>query len=146
MSRVGELAADIGNVDAPFDAYYGLFVSSLLRGELSTAWQTAEAFRREADNEARMMEASVAHRNLGMACLYQGDFVAAQANFMQALTLYDPVRDREAKFRFGTDCGAGATAYLAPDKVAPRRDGTSARADRSRSRGRWHRPTPRRLP
>ena len=116
FSRARELAADIGNADERFDTYYGLFVSSLLRGELSTAWQTAEAFRREADNEARMMEASVAHRNLGMACLYQGDFVAAQANFMQALTLYDPVRDREAKFRFGTDCGAGATAYLALTK------------------------------
>ena len=116
FSRARELAAGIGNANERFDTYYGLFVSSLLRGELSTAWQTAEAFRREADNEARMMEASVAHRNLGMVCLYKGDFVAAQANFMQALTLYDPVRDSEAKFRFGTDCGAGATAYLALTK------------------------------
>src|SRR6516162_7444303 len=60
-----------------------------------------------------MTEAAVARRNLGMARLYQGDFLGAEANLAEALRRYDPERDRDAKFRFGPDTGAGATVYLA---------------------------------
>jgi hypothetical protein len=42
-----------------------------------------------------------------------GDFIEAQANLVEALSLYDPERDREARFRFGPDNGAAARAYLA---------------------------------
>jgi predicted ATPase len=83
----------------------------LVRGELGLARETAESFLRDAENEGRTMEAGVARRNLGVARLYQGDFIEGEAILAEALRIYDPVRDRDAKFRFGTS-GAGAAGYL----------------------------------
>jgi predicted ATPase len=113
FTRAQELATGIDNADERFATYYGVWVGSLLRGELRSARETAETFRREAENEARTNEAAVACRYLGLTCLCQGDFIEAQANLVEALRIYDPERDREAKFRFGIDTGAGARAYLA---------------------------------
>jgi tetratricopeptide (TPR) repeat protein len=107
------LAAGVGDASERFEAYYGLYISGLVRGELGLARETAESFLREAENEGRMTEAAVARRNLGMAPLYQGDFLGAEANLAEALRIYDPERDRDAKFRFGPDTGAGAAIYRA---------------------------------
>ena len=111
--RAQELAAGIDNADEQFKIFYGLWVGNLSRGEFAVGRETAEAFRREAENAARTTEAVVGRRMLGLNCLWQGDFTQSQANLVQALRMYDPQRDREAKFRFGMDSGACATAYLA---------------------------------
>jgi hypothetical protein len=47
-----------------------------------------------------------------LARLYQGDLIDALTNLTEALRTYDPERDRDAKFRFGQDGGAGAAAHL----------------------------------
>ncbi len=113
FTRAQELATGIDSADERFATYYGVWVGSLLRGELRSARETAETFRREAESGARTNEVAVACRYLGLTCLCQGDFVEAQTNLVEALRVYDPERDREAKFRFGIDTGAGARAYLA---------------------------------
>jgi tetratricopeptide (TPR) repeat protein len=107
------LAAGVDNASERFDAYYGLFVGSLLRGDLGLARETAESFLRDAENEGRMTEAGVARRNVGLACLVQGDFIDAEAYLAEALRTYDPERDRDARFRFSMDTAAGATSFLA---------------------------------
>jgi hypothetical protein len=61
------------------------------------------------------MERGFGRRLLGHASLWQGDFIEAQSNF-EALSIYDPERDREARFRFGPDTAAVARAYLANAK------------------------------
>jgi class 3 adenylate cyclase/predicted ATPase len=109
--RAQELAAGIDNAAERFTILYGLWVGYLSRGEFTVGRETAEAFRREAETAAR--ERVVADRMLGLTCLWQGDFIQSQANLVQALQLYDPQLDREAKFRFGMDSGACSTAYLA---------------------------------
>jgi hypothetical protein len=53
---------------------------------------------------------------VGFTCLWQGDFIEAQANLVEALSIYDPDRDREDTFRFGQDTGAIARACLANTK------------------------------
>jgi predicted ATPase len=113
FAHAQELAKAVDNAAERFDAYYGLFVGSVLRGELRLARETAEIFLREAEKEERMTEAAAARRCLGVACLFQGDLAAARAHFEQALRIFDPERDREAKFRFGHDTGAMATGHLA---------------------------------
>ena len=113
FARARELAKGVDNAAERFDAYYGLFAGSLLRGELRLARETAETFLRETEKEARMAEAAAARRILGVACLFQGDLAVARAHFEQALRIFDPERDREAKFRFGMDIGAATTLYLA---------------------------------
>jgi class 3 adenylate cyclase/tetratricopeptide (TPR) repeat protein len=89
-------AKGVGDASERFDAYYGLFVGSLLRGEVSLARETAESFLREAEDEGRMTEAAVARRNVGAARLFQGDFIDAEAILAAALRTYDPERDRDA--------------------------------------------------
>ena len=37
----------------------------------------------------------------------------ARMHFSEALRIYDPERDHDARFRFGADTGAAAAAYLA---------------------------------
>jgi predicted ATPase len=113
FARALTLTAGAGDASERFDAYYGLFVGSLTRGELSLARETAESFLREAENDGRMTEAAAARRNVGMARLYQGDLVGAEAIFAEALRTYDPERDRDARFRFGPDTSASAAIYLA---------------------------------
>ena len=53
---------------------------------------------------------------MGFTCFWQGDFIEAQSNFVEALSIYDPERDREARFRFGADTGVAARARLAITK------------------------------
>ena len=90
FARARTLAAGLDNASERFDAYYGLFVGSLLRGELGLARETAESFLRDAENAGRMTEAGVARRNVGLARLVQGDFVDAEAYLAEALRTYDP--------------------------------------------------------
>ena len=113
FTRARELFEQLGNTEQQFDTYYGLFISQLLRGEIGRARETAEAFRSEAESAGRMTEAAVANRNLGMACLYEGALGDARMHFSEALRIYDPERDHDARFRFGADTGAAAVAYLA---------------------------------
>jgi predicted ATPase len=113
FARARTLAAGVGDASERFDAYYGLFIGSVMRGELSLARETTESFLRDAETEGRMTEAGVARRNVGMARLFQGDFVGAQANLAEALRTYEPARDRDAKFRFTSDTRASAAGLLA---------------------------------
>jgi adenylate cyclase len=113
FARARTLAAGVSDASERFDAYYGLASNSTMRGELSLARETAESFLRDAESEGRMTEAVVARRQVGAARLFQGDFIGAEANLAEALRTYDPERDRDARFRFGPDAGAGATGFLA---------------------------------
>ena len=113
FAHAQELATKVDNAAERFDAFFGLFIGNVLRGELRSARETAETFLREAEREERMTEAAAARRSLGLACLFQGDLAVARAHFEQALRIFDPERDREAKFRFGMDIGVSATVFLA---------------------------------
>jgi predicted ATPase len=84
--------------------------------ELEFAWEIAETFLREAERGAGTTECGFGRRLLGSTCLWQGDFIEAQAHLVEALSIYDPERDREARFRFGQDHGAGTRALLAITK------------------------------
>ena len=113
FARVRELASGADNTAERFDAHWGQWIPSVFRGELGLARKTAEIFVRETTSEAWMTEAGVARRMLGLTCLYQGDLIDARAHLEEAARIYDPERDRDAKFRFGVDTGASATLFLA---------------------------------
>jgi tetratricopeptide (TPR) repeat protein len=113
FTHAQELARAVDNASERFDAYFGLFVGSLTRAELRSARETAEKFLCDAEKEERTTEAAAARRCLGLACLFQGDLAVARAHFEQALRIFDPERDLEARFRFGHDAGVAATLCLA---------------------------------
>jgi tetratricopeptide (TPR) repeat protein len=111
--RARELAAAIEDATERFTIYFGLWLGNTVRGELRFAREIAEVFLRDAERGAWTTECGFARRLLGSTCAWQGDFIEAQANFVEALSIYDPERDREARFRFGPDTGAAVRAYLA---------------------------------
>ena len=113
FTRVGELAAELGDAEVLGGTNFGRWVHSFFRGELGAAREMAESFLREAERAKQATEAGVAHRFLGLVLLYQGEFAGARANLDQALRIYDPERDREAKFRLGPNSKVAATSYLA---------------------------------
>src|SRR5271165_6326031 len=113
FARVGELATEKGNAEAPLETYYARWGHSLFRGKLGSARETAETFLREAERAARPTEAGTAHRCLGVTLFYQGDFAQARVHCEQTIRIYDPVRDREAKFSVGGDSKVTATTFLA---------------------------------
>jgi class 3 adenylate cyclase/predicted ATPase len=114
--RARELAAAFDNPTERFTINYGLWVGNLVRGELELARKIAETFLREAERGTRTTECGVGRWLLGLTCFWRGDFIEAHANLVEALSIYDPERDREAPFRFGPDIGAAASAYLAHTK------------------------------
>ena len=89
FARSLELAKGVDKAAERFEAYYGLCVGSLMRGELRSARETAETFLRETEQEERATEAAAARRCLGTACLFQGDLAVAQAHFEQALRIFE---------------------------------------------------------
>jgi tetratricopeptide (TPR) repeat protein len=113
FTRASELSASTDNSDERFTTLYGRWVTSLMRGELDLARQTAETFLREAENAGRIPETLAALRYLGLTSYNQGRFVEARTHLEEVLRAYDPGRDGEANFRFGTDTLASATIYLA---------------------------------
>jgi tetratricopeptide (TPR) repeat protein len=114
--RARDLATAIDNPTERFTIYYGLWIGHMARGEFGFAREIAETFLREAERGARTTDCGYGRRLLGSTCLFQGDFIEAQANLVEALSIYDPGRDRKARFRFGWDSGAAARAYLAITK------------------------------
>src|SRR5277367_5372629 len=113
FARAAELATQIGGPEAPLDAYVARWAHSYFRGELGLALEAAESLLRGAERAARPTEAATGHRLLGLTRLVQGDFAQARERCEQALRIYDPKRDREAKFRLGVDSQVMATAQLA---------------------------------
>jgi predicted ATPase len=114
--RAWELAAAIEDATERFTIYHGLWATNLVRGELRLGREIAETFLRDAERGARTTECGFARRLLGLTCLFQGDFIEAQSNSVEALSIYDPERDREARFRFDQDTGGGARAHLTMTK------------------------------
>jgi class 3 adenylate cyclase/predicted ATPase len=113
FARANELTAGVSDATERFPTYYGLWVSSMVRGEFGFARHTVESFLQEAKTEGRPREAAIANRNLGLTCLYQGEVTNARAYLEEALRTYNPEGDSDATIRFAQDHRAAATAFLA---------------------------------
>jgi len=113
FTRARESAS--GNKDAPerLAADYGLWAGSYARGELSAMRAHAFAFLRDVEARPDSPEAGVAHRTFGITCWFAGEYCEGRDHLERALALFQPGRDDDLTFRFATDAGATAMAYLA---------------------------------
>jgi predicted ATPase len=118
FSRAQEIAVGARTSDDQFAAYYGVYLGSMMRGELGSARDIAEKFLREAERASRPTEVGVALRYLGLVDFWQRDFASARGRLLRSLELFDADRDRDAKSRFGIDNDVGALQYLAPVELA----------------------------
>jgi class 3 adenylate cyclase/predicted ATPase len=112
FARAREIAARVENASERFSAYYGLFISHYLRGEIASARETAEAMLRDVERVPGSAETCIAHRVFGMTCHVEGDYVHGRAHLERALTSYDPDHDRGVVW-FGVDTGVATKCMLA---------------------------------
>jgi predicted ATPase len=113
FARAREAAA--GEKDAPgrLAADYGVWVGSLVRGELLAARGYAKAFLSDVEATPDLPEACVAHRAAGITHWFAGEYREAQDQLERALALFQPERDDDLAFRFGQDAGVAAMLSLA---------------------------------
>ena len=103
-----------GDKDAPerLAADYGLWAGTYARGELPSMRAHASAFLRDVEAISDSPEAGVAHRTFGVTCWFAGEYREAKDHLERALALFQPGRDDDLAFRFATDAGVTAMAYL----------------------------------
>ena len=113
FARARESAS--GDKDAPerLASDYGLWVGSLVRGELSAMREHSAAFLSDVEAKPNSPEAGVAHRISGTARWFAGEYREARDHLECALALFQPGRDDDLAFRFGQDAGVAAMHYLA---------------------------------
>ena len=75
--------------------------------------EIASAILRDCENQPKSSEAEIAHRLNGVTNWFSGNFEEALVHLEQALTIFDPDRDRDLAFRFGQDIGVSVMTYLA---------------------------------
>jgi class 3 adenylate cyclase/tetratricopeptide (TPR) repeat protein len=104
-----------GRKDAPerLAADYGLWVGSLVRGELSSMREHSAAFLSDVGARPDSPEAGVAHRIAGTTRWFAGEYREARDHLECALAMFQPGRDDDLAFRFGQDAGVAAMQYLA---------------------------------
>ena len=111
--RATELSVGLDEAIERFSAYFGLWVGHYVRGEIAPMRELAEAFLIDASRHKGGSELCVAHRINGVTKWFQGDYIAARSHLEQAVSIYDPERDRDLAYRFGQDIGVSAMVYLA---------------------------------
>ena len=113
FTKAQQMLAGIDDPTERYITYGGLWLAAFSCGDAASAREIAETFWRDAENTSRMTETAFALAVLGGTCFVQGDFENALRHLQNAIQIYDPQRDHEAKFHFFSDPGALATQYLA---------------------------------
>lgn len=132
FARARELLSQIEEPAERFAVYYGLWAGSNIRGELSSAQDTAAAFLADVECQPPMPELGMAHRALGTTLWTMGALARARQHLQRAVEIHDPKRDLAVGLRHGLDPGVGAIMQLA---VVQWEFGEVARAVALASRG-----------
>jgi predicted ATPase len=111
FARVRE--ATVSDKDGRLVADYGLWVGSIVRGELNAARAHANAFLADVSARPDSPEAGVAYRAAGINSWFAGDYRDARDWLERALALFEPSRDDDLAYRFGYDEGVAAMLFLA---------------------------------
>jgi hypothetical protein len=104
-----------GEKDAPerLAADYGLWVGSIVHGELPAARAYANAFLDDVEVRPDSPEAGVAHCAAGVTHLFAGEYREARDHLERALGRFQPGRDDDLAYHFGLDAGVSAMMFLA---------------------------------
>ena len=111
-ARAGELITVVGDLHQRIGALFGMYIGHLMGGKLvqgeAPVRQVIELAEREADAGYKCL----GYRIDGVLSLYRGDFVRARQNLEKGIELYDRDLHRDLMFRFGSDLGISAQAWL----------------------------------
>lgn len=110
--RAHELCRELGDTHQLYPVLYGLSVFHFQRGELDEAQGLArELLRlgREGDNPTAQI---TGYRMIGSTLSQLGRFAESRDQFLSALSLYDPERDRDSAMLYAIDSRVMCTAWL----------------------------------
>ncbi|MGJ4931310.1 AAA family ATPase [Bradyrhizobium sp. HKCCYLS2038] len=113
FARAREFAGLIDDSSIRFAAYYGLWAGNMMNARMREAYAVAEDFVRDTGLADVSTETGIAHRALGSALWFMGQFAPARDHLRRALDIYDPERDRGAATRFSLVPGPPARICLA---------------------------------
>jgi class 3 adenylate cyclase/predicted ATPase/ABC-type transport system involved in cytochrome c biogenesis ATPase subunit len=113
FARARELAAGIEDPAARFSAYYGMWLVSFVRADLTPMREVAGASLHDAQQSPGLPAAGRAHHVFGVTCWFQGDYAGARTHLEQALAAYERERYRHLAPRFVFDDKVVATGWLA---------------------------------
>ena len=140
FARARELASSLKGAPERFAATYGLWVGSLVRSELGSMQELAQAFLHDTADRPDAPEAGIAHRVCGMTRWFEGNFVDAKQHLEQAITIYRDEHDRNLAFlvrpRLRDRCGDLPRAGAVAARRSRSRRATGAAGDPPRRRQR----------
>jgi predicted ATPase len=111
--RAQELCEQIGETPQLFPVLFGLWASSLVRGELRTAREQGArllGLAESAGDSALLLEA---HRAMGATLFLGGQLAQARQHLESGLRLYDAQVHAGHAYLFGQDPGVSCLTYLA---------------------------------
>jgi tetratricopeptide (TPR) repeat protein len=111
FARARDIAAGVPEAPERFSAYYGLWVSHYVRGELAAAREAAEAALQDIESRPGSSETSMVYRALGMTCYVEGDYQTARKHLDQSLACYNVDTDRGLVW-FGVDTALATIVWL----------------------------------
>ncbi|HZZ22839.1 MAG TPA: AAA family ATPase, partial [Roseiarcus sp.] len=113
FDKVRESAAGTADALERLTGDYGLWVGSIVRGELSAARTHAATCISDVEVRPDSPEAGIAHRVAGTTHWCAGEWVEAREHLERALALFQPGRDDDLAFRFGQDAVVATMLNLA---------------------------------
>ena len=104
-SRARELCEELGDEPRLLQASWGLVAVSIVRAEIRTMEERAQAVLDLATKRQDSLFQMAAHAELGGMASLRGAFASARDHFRQAHALYDPGQHRACVASFGVDLG-----------------------------------------
>jgi class 3 adenylate cyclase/predicted ATPase/energy-coupling factor transporter ATP-binding protein EcfA2 len=111
FARARELAAGVEDSAARFSAYYGMWMVSLVRADLTPMREVAIASLDDVRRSPVLPTAGRALHVFGVTCWFEGDYAGARTHLEQALTAYE--QERQLAPRFGFEDRVVSTGWLA---------------------------------
>jgi len=113
FARAKEIAASIENAPERLSAYYGLWVSHYMRGEVAQAREVTDSMLRDFESHSGSQDDSLIQRAIGMTYHAAGKFIDARRHLEDSIASYSPERDHGTALRFGVDTGVASKCFLA---------------------------------
>lgn len=111
--RARECGRQLGDTEQLFTILRGLWMCSLVRGELHTAYELSKELLQLAQRQRDTKLVVEAHRALGSSLLVRGDHMAAWSHLTKAMEVYDPQLHRTLAQNYGQDTGVMSLVYVA---------------------------------
>lgn len=112
FQKAMEAAERLGEHRGLRRALRGLHTYHLVRGDVGAGQAISERVMALSADVTEPGDRMQLHRPLGLTLLYLGRFEDARRELLTALSLYDPTRDKEQRFDYGSDPAVLARCHL----------------------------------